>query len=249
MMILKNARVHLAQFDLTSDLNQVNLNYGAAMQDGTVFLDGTRINKPGLYDLSFNHAGFVQYGAGLIDETLFNKIGASASPMSVVPEPGGASGAIAAADRGFLSSVVEATYTPGGPVGDLLKFGVTGVGAGYPLVRGLVLEPGVAERTVTGTGTIVLGVATSATQYLYGLIHVTSFTAGTLAVIIQSAAAVGFSGPSTRITFDTASARTSQFAVPVAGGAGAPYTDTYYRVSYTIAGGGTWKFLVLVGVQ
>jgi len=125
-----------------------------------------------------------------------------------------------------------------------MKFGVTAEGRG-DLIKGNVLFPlSTVTSSDTSTGQ-VLG-AVGATEYLYAALHVFSVSAAdTLDVIIQSDT-VGFSSPTTRVTFTQKAAIGSQYATPVAGA----ITDTYWRISYTVAGSDpSISFAVVMGIQ
>lgn len=144
----------------------------------------------------------------------------------------------------YTTSALRGGYTLGGPVGDVAPWQANATGA-WPTARGLVLHPPGTARTATGSGTATEHVAVSATQYLYGSLHVLS-VAGTdtptITVKIQSDVDGTFGSPTDLITFTAATARTGEIKRT----AGA-VTDTFYRATWTISGTNP-SFLALVAL-
>lgn len=236
--ILSNAKLYAAGFDFSGDMNGLALKYSADMKDATTLIDTTRARRAGLKDVSFQHEGYWNGGAGAVDDALFNSVlGVNDVPMTIAPISG-AEGEVV-----YSFKADAAGYTPGAKIGDMLAFSVSGSGDG-PLVRGTMLQN--QARTVTGNGTIFNPGAVSAVQKLYGTLHVLSLSgAGTLTVKIQSAATGGFGSPTDRITFTVASALGGQFAAPISGA----ITDAFWRAVWTISGFTSATFAVLMGIQ
>jgi hypothetical protein len=148
----------------------------------------------------------------------------------------------------YLLQSIPLSYTPvQGAVGDLAMGTISGSSSTGPVVRGTLLHPSSTARTSSSTGTGRQLGAVAAGQSLYAALHVISAsgTTPTLAVIVQSDDNAGFTTPTTRITFTTATGKTSQMS-SVAGA----ITDTYWRVSYTIGGTSTptFAFAVTAGI-
>lgn len=225
-IILKNAKLYLGGFNLSGDLNQMALNYGVDMLEVTTFNDAAKRRIAGLFDVSADLQGFYQAGTNpdLVDKILWDKLALQDEIMTICPTTG------AAGEVAYFTKVIEATYTPGGSVGEVFPFSVEAQGA-ERLVRGIVAETGVKTATVTGTARN-LG-AVTASQKLYAAMHViaASGTTPTLGVTIESDDASGFASPVTRITFAQATAIGAQWK-EVAGA----ITDTWYRPVITIAG-------------
>jgi hypothetical protein len=137
-------------------------------------------------------------------------------------------------------------YQFGAPVGELLRFSVSGEGSGgVGVVRGKLLHVG--SETATGAeDKQVLG-AVSATQSIYAALHVLTVTGTdpTLDVVLESDADGAAGGETARITFAQATAETSEWA-SLAGAV----TDTYWRASWTIGGTDTptFEFILAVGI-
>ena len=94
----------------------------------------------------------------------------------------------------------------------------------------------------SGTG-IQLG-AVSATQSVHASLHALTVSGGTLDVTVESDTASGFPSTTTRITFAQITAVGSEFA-----SAAGAITDEYWRVDFTVGGGGTFDFVVCVGIK
>lgn len=241
--IIQNAKLWFDGYDLSGDMNSLSLSYGAELQDATVLGDASRRRRAGLKTVSFSHIGFWNGGAGGVDDALFSEIGVNDVPMTIAPLTG------VEGELAYLFNAEAASYAPGGQVGQMFKFTVTGeTSDGRGLVRGTIGRR--ATDTVTANGTIMNLGAVGSTQKLYAALHVFDTVAGsspTLDVKIQSAALVGFGSPTDRITFTQKTAKGSQYATPVAGA----ITDAYWRVAVTIGGTGgpSFPLAVVIGIQ
>jgi hypothetical protein len=236
-LVLTQAAVWLAQYELTGALNAVAVDYGAELQDDTTFADGGfRSRMPGLRNCTAQVEGL--YDTGSIDSALFSQVGATSVPFSVVPQ-GATEG-----NRAFTFYAQDAGYTPGGTVGDMLGFSASAQGDS-DLIRGTLAHYN--TRTSTGTGTAYQLGAASSSQRLYAALHVLTVSGSTpsLTVTIESDNAVGFPSAATALTLTAATAATSQFA-SVAG----PITDDWFRVKWTISGSSpSFQFVVVFGVR
>lgn len=235
--ILSNAKLYAAGFDFSGDMNGLALKYAAEMKDSTTLIDTTRTRRPGLRDISFQHEGYWNGGAGAVDDALFNSVlGVNDVPMTIAPLTG-AEGEVV-----YSFKADAAAYAPGAKIGEMLAFSVSGGGDG-PLLQGLMLQN--QARVASGNGTVFNPGAILAAQKLYGVLHVLSVSgAGTIIVKIQSAPTVGFGAPVDRIVFTTAAAIGGQFAVPIPGA----ITDAFWRATWTIAGFTSVTFAVLMDI-
>jgi len=240
---LTNAKLWVAGFDWSGDMNALALKYGAELQDKTNFASGGFHERlPGLQFFSFNHEGYWSDGVNAIDDAIFNTVFAAKNTVMTF-DP---SNAAAEGDICYTGQIDVANYAPGAKVGEVLKFSVSGDSDGDPLVRGTLM----ASRTVTasGNGPINQLGAVAAGKKVYAALHVlqgVSGTTPTLAVKVQSAAAVGFASPTDRITFSSANAPGAQW-----GSAAGAITDQFWRVNFTV--GGTtpsFPFVVVVGIR
>jgi hypothetical protein len=219
---------------IRDSVNAVSIDYGAEELDGTTLADDTRIMVGGLLTAAMGADGFFQ--APDPDSAFFAQMGAAGKVITIAPKT--TEGSI-----GFSLNAILGSYNPGASVGELLAYSIQ-AGARDRLVRGPLLA-NKAGITVTGTGTAFQVGAASGSQTVFAALHVTK--AGgtpTLDLTIESDDASGMLSPTTRITFDQATAKGSQFK-KLAG----PVTDNWWRVNYTI-GGGTpeFDFVVLLGI-
>ena len=238
-LVLNDARLLIAGYDLSGQMNAVALEYGAEMLDTTTFGNTTRINTGGLHSVAGRHEGL--WDSSVLtapDPALFPLIGAARVPVTISPT------AAAAGELAYLFEAVQSEYSPAASVGELLGFSVAMEGAGgQPLIRGSVLHNAAATGNVTGTA-YQLG-AVAATEYLYGALHVFSGS-GSFVVKIQSATDEAFTTPNDRITFTTVGTGTaiaSQWAARVTGA----ITDTWWRAVATNPN--TRNFAVVAGIQ
>ncbi|MDP3939934.1 MAG: hypothetical protein Q8R92_17590 [Deltaproteobacteria bacterium] len=173
----------------------------------------------------------------MIDPQLFTRIGSSTlSPLTLTPD-GDAIGDVA-----FLTEVGAYRYAPGAAVGEAFKFSVDFAGNDR-VARGEILAN---EDTDTGASLAgsQLG-AVSATQKVYAALHVFSVVSAPAAVItVESDDNSDFTSATTRITFTTVTAATSEF-LSLAGA----ITDDWWRCSFTVDGvGNEVEFLLSVGI-
>lgn len=237
---LTNCKLYVAGFDLSGDMNALSLTYAAELQDATTFGQDTRIRKGSLRTIVAEHQGLWSAGTGEPDDVLFSRIGTSNVPISLCPTTG------AVGEVAFLFRGVHAAYNPGGSIGDMLGFSVSAEGSdGAPLARGRVLQPA-GSVTADANGTAVEVGAVSATQSLYGAIHVLSASASdTLDVTVESDVDNTFGSAVTQLTFAQLSAAGESDWQTTAGA----ITDTWYRVVINV--GGTdpdFSFVVTLGI-
>jgi hypothetical protein len=247
--VLLNARMFVGGADLTGYNNKIELDASVEEKEATAFAASGDVWKEMLGGIrSSSLQGSGQFAVddtvlGLPDDTNWNNLG-SVVGHTVCPATA-AVGSLA-----WLSGFLRTQYTLGGQVGDVAPWQGNATG-NWPLVRGMAVhDPGTA-RTVTGTGTAVQFAASTpgvptGTQ-LYAALHVLS-VAGTaspsIAVTVQTDDNVGFSSPSTALTFTTATAKGGQILRTPG-----PITDNYARASWTISGTSpSFLFLLSVGV-
>jgi hypothetical protein len=229
-------------YDLSGVANKLDFDAQAADLDTTVFTSaGAKTRTGGLVDTVASVDGYVEYGTGLEDDTLFGALAANTHVLTMTPT--GADGATT-----YFTSILLDDYKTGGQVGTVLPFTASFKGRDqYGPLRGQLLLPKQVLPSGATNGTITQLGAVSATQRVYAVLHVfaVSGTSPTLDVVVKSAAAVGFSSPTTRITFAQQVAAGDVFAVPLGPGA---ITDQYWRVVATVGGSATPTVTAAVAV-
>lgn len=220
-------------FSLTNEVNPLDTT--SMCSNGWTTMIG------GLKSGSVNIEFMQDVAADSVDATIYPLLGVADVPKSVCI--GSADGSPA-----YLLKSIPLNYTPvSGGVGELAMGTLAGSSSTGPVIRGKLIHPSNVSRTSSSTGTGQQLGAVSATQSVYGAIHVISAsgTNPTLDVIVQSDDNASFTSPTTRLTFTQATGKTSQ----IVSAAGA-ITDDYWRVSYTIGGTGTptFAFGVTVGI-
>jgi hypothetical protein len=179
-----DARIYLAEVDLSCVSNAVALNLKTDVVDCTAFCDAYKDKLAGMTDVICDVSGFFSADAvtGNPDHKMFDQLALSNAVLTLCPEVG-AFDTVAYFFRPTLSQ-----YTPfEGKVGDMATFKLHGEGAA-PLVKGKVMAAQ-AAKTITGAGTKVNLGAYSATQKLYAALHVfaASGTLPTLDAVIAIA--------------------------------------------------------------
>ena len=226
--VLQNVRPFANGADLTTRSNRFEISMEAESKDATSFVPTGNVwheELPGIRSSSITGAG--QWEAGdlsMVDDSGFGLLG-SVGPLTLCPATA-ADGAPA-----YLTAYNRTAYSLGGAVGDVIPWSGTWQGT-WGVGRGIVLHAP-AARTATGVGAVLQLPAVLAGQYLVGTIHVMGATGTTPSITgtIKSAATLGFSSPTTRLTFNPQTTIGGQ-VFRIAG----PITDTYYRFDYTISG-------------
>ena len=133
----------------------------------------------------------------------------------------------------YFTRAMRADYTLLAEVGEVAPWTSTAKSS-WPLVRGQFAHPPGTPRTATGTGTALQVGPVPAGKRLYAALHVLSVagTTPSLTARVESAPAEAFASPTTRLTFDAATAAGGQ-ALRTDGTA---ITDTWWRVAWTITG-------------
>ena len=142
-------------------------------------------------------------------------------------------------DVAYGTQAVFTKYVPlDGTVGDVAMHKASFTGC-CPVVRGVQATLATITTTSNGTGH-QLG-AVSATQSIYGGLNILTAagTTPTLDVIIQSDDNAGFTTPTTRATFTQMTAKGGQWVSAIGA-----FTDTYWRLSFTVGGTGGPSFQV-----
>lgn len=243
--VLTDAKIWINEIDLSATSNQLNLEYAAEALDETAFGDATRIMKGGLKTISLGISGHFNeddatLGGGAYNDELFDDVGTNNVLIGISPEGG------TAGDTAYLFQAFQANYNISGGIGELLAFSIdASAGDEGVLVRGTLMA-NLAAQTTTGSGSGFQLGAVSASQTLYGGLHVLAASAGdTLDVRIESDSSNSFSGAeTTRMTFAQKTAVGSEYQT-VTGA----ITDTWWRTDFTIAGAGpSYDFVVTLGI-
>lgn len=223
-----NARVYLAEVDLSGVANAAAINLKTDVVECTAFSDAYKDRLAGFTDVIAEVSGFfsAEGTTGNPDTKMFNQLALS-NALLTIAAGGGVSGDIAYFFRPTLTE-----YQPfAGKISDMAAFKLHGEGAA-PLVKGQILLPN-AAKTLTGAGTPYQLGAVSAAKKIYCGVHIfaVSGTLPTLDLVLQSDALVGFGSPADVITFTQKNAIGQDYQT-----ANGPLTDDWWRISYTIGG-------------
>lgn len=238
---LTSVRVFLGPYDLTGRANVVAPSYTREWPECTTFADTAVNREPGVLDLKAGISGFWDSSMD-VDDALLKRIGLAGVPFMHTSDSN------AQYATAYFFNAGAAEYTPDFTHGEVLKFSSSVHGdSGDPLIAGRLLETGVTARTATGTtGTAQQLGAVPSGGRVWAAIHVVEMlgTAPSVTFTVKSAAAVGFSTPTTHITSSAFTAAGSALLSAVG-----PVTNTWWRVDYTISGTTPQcKFAIAVGV-
>ncbi|MFG2899526.1 hypothetical protein ACGFZH_20895 [Streptomyces zaomyceticus] len=227
-LVLTNVRAFAVGADLTSSSNKVELAAEVEEKDVTTYgTSGWKGVIGGLGSGEIASEGFWEAGdPSLVDDASWAQLG-GIGPWTVCPDTA-AVGSLA-----YLTRALRSSYQLLGSVGDVAPW--TGAAKScWPLVRGQIGHPPGTARTATGTGTALNLGPVAAGQRLHAALHVLSVagTTPSLTVSIESDDAGAMGTPTTRLTFDPATAAGGQALRTDA----SAITDTHYRVAWAISG-------------
>lgn len=221
---LTNVTTFVHGYDFTGDTNEVALGVEAATKDVTTFgSSGWEECIAGLKSGSVEVKGLWQAGTSSVDAESFPDLGVADRVVTLAPTG-------VAGDVAYLAKLGKFAYVPfSGSIGDVAGFtlgckSTNSVG----ILRGYLAK---AKGNVSATGALGSGVnagAVSATQYVYGSLHV--FSAGTtITVVLESDDNSGFTSATTVATLGPITTTGGTWATRAAG----PITDTYFRYRVT----------------
>lgn len=243
-----DALIFFAGRNVSGQANTVALNRSAAMLDATVFGNNTRVNSPGLDEITASVSGFWHASTtGAVDPTLYNAQGGTGSPLTIAPKN-------ASLGVAYMFPAVEASFNFFGTFGELAPFDAEFQFAQYSTLgvrqqcRGLIGIQPTAITGASGAGAYTtLTAPVSSTQYLVLCVHVIATDSSSLTFVLESDDNTSFTSATSRISTGVMSGGAGgqsfygHLLGPVA-------TDTYYRVSYTRSGGSTFTALATFGV-
>lgn len=250
-LVLLDARLFVGGVDLSGMGNKIELGEEWEAKQTTNWRSGGAVEViAGLGKVDASAEG--QWEAGdntKVDDALW------ANRRVLEPWSASASNAsdTAAGNLMYLTQMLRTKASIWGDVGEVAGWNLSAAG-NWPLVRGQSAHPSGVARTATGTGTAVQLGAVAANRYLYANLHVLSASGTatpTITVSVQSDDNSGFTTPTTRGSF------AAKTAANVTAGAGAegirivgPFTDDWWRVSWTISGTNpSFLFLSSFGIE
>ncbi len=128
-VVLKDAKLLVAGYDHSGQMNQVAIDLEAESLDATVFGNSSRVRRGGLTSARVQARGFWQAGSSNhIDPAAFEGIAVQDVVVCAFPEviKEGAT----STGSGYMLKAEVARYGLGGAVGDLLPFTLDAVGRG-----------------------------------------------------------------------------------------------------------------------
>lgn len=230
-------RVFMGEYELSGQLTQATINYGAEPLDATVATSTTRIRVGGLKTVGFAYSGYVSGGSsGGMDQSLYDDVGVSNVPVTCVPltSVSGSTQAIAQGATAYLFRALETEYQTFGEVGTLLPFSITAE-CDDRLVRGAVLLHEIQANSTSGAGVFSTGgysLGGSSGQTVFASLNAVGNYSTALAVTVRSNPTSASTGVGTlRMTFTSLNGRGSDWQTA------AGTTDTWWFVSGSVVGG------------
>ncbi|MFF3346078.1 hypothetical protein [Streptomyces sp. NPDC002779] len=241
--ILTNVRTFAVGVDLTSHSNKVELSAEHEDKDATNYgSQGWKEILGGLGSAEIAAEG--QWEAGdptKVDDASWSQLG-GVGPWSI-----SANNTAAVGELAYFTSALRSDYKLGEAVGEVAPWTGTAKSS-WPLVRGQFAHPPGTARTATGTGTGLNLGAVPAGKRLYAALHVLSASGTTPSITARVESSVDnlFGAPTTRLTFNAATAAGGQILRT----AGTAITDPWWRVAWTISGTTpSFLFVASLGIQ
>jgi len=244
-IVLLDARTFVSGADLSGSGNKIELSEESEAKKTTNWRSGGATeNIAGLTSVELNAEGQWEAGdLGEVDDSFWANRRVK-EPWSIAPE---SDSDLAAGGLMYVARILRTKMQMWGSVGEVGSWTANGTGT-WPLARGACAHASGVPRTATGSGTAVQLGALAAGQYLYANLHVLSISgtaAPTITVTVQSDDNSGFTTPTTRGSFAAKTAIGGE-AIRIAG----PFTDTYWRVGWTISGTNpSFLFLASFGIE
>lgn len=116
-LVYKDAVIVTGGSDITAELNELSIEYGAEQLDGTTFGNDTRVNKGGLLVANITVGGLVTFGDQLAEDILFDGVGDDDTIVAVFP-----GGVTEGSPTGYAMQCMVPEFTMGGAVGVLTPF-------------------------------------------------------------------------------------------------------------------------------
>jgi len=236
----RDTAVYIDEFDFNAVLVSAEITIDNDLGEVTAFNDTDATFVEGKAGVTASLAGLWSLTSPSFDPQMFTDI---VTPQQVGIYPRGVA---TDALRGFEFEGVLTEQPRGSTTDSAISLNLTYEGKNN-LVRTYVMDKDTSLSASGNTSAIQVG-AVSATQEIYGVIRAFSVSGGpgTLDIVIASDDVEGFGGtPETQLTFTQLSAVGEEVKFS---GAGA-ITDDWWRVEYTVAGGGTWSVLVTLGIR
>jgi hypothetical protein len=237
-----NVTTYLGGYDLTGDLNSTTVELGVDPQVCTPWGSVAVKRVAGLRDVSSKSDGYWQSDTAAVDPTVFDGL----TDLQVVTHtPTGT-----VVDIAYFYQARTFSYEMFGQVGEVVPFslsaqGVRGNGTlSVGAIRGRVLKAKSAVSATGATGTAYQLGATSASQYLYGAVHLMGTAGTSITLVLESDADNTFASATTRITFGSLTALGGTWGTRVAGA----ITDEWYRIRVTECTG-TWTVAAVAGIR
>lgn len=227
--ILTNVRCFAVGVDLTGNSNKIEISAEVEAKDSTNYAsNGWGEVLGGLASAELSGEG--QWEAAdpsKVDDASWSQLG-GLGPWSV-----SANNAAAVGDLAYLTNAMRSDYKLLDAVGEVAPWTGTAKSS-WPMARGQFAHPPGTARTVTGTGTGLNLGAVAAGDRLYATLHVLSVAGTTPSITarVESDDAEAFTTPTTRLTFDAATAISGQILRTD----GTAITDTWWRMAWTISG-------------
>lgn len=239
----RGQHIYCAGYSLAPWMTEATLELGTQSQDKTTLADNTRQYLGGINTAKLSLNGLDDdFGTDESTQDGFDEI---FNPVNgtVVENQLYTLCPLGAATQGNACYTIQGTrmnYEKKKVLGEMSQFSWTVDNSGVGAIAGRVLAGNQSAASNSNTSSYNWQ-ALSASQVMYGTLHVTS-PATTLVVKIQSDDNSGFTTPTDRITFST----TSTIGAEQKTLSGA-VTDTYWRVLWTRAAG-TAVFTVVAGI-
>lgn len=222
--ILRDQRIYLDGYEVTSRSNTCQIQASKEVKDVTTFCKTDREKIPGLYDFTFAAGGFMEIDA--VDSALWAELNGSDMVVTVTPENQTVGG------TAYLMRAIESSIQILGSVGDAAPFQIGAAGDSM-MTKGMLLNLPATAITVTGNGAVQQNPDAATGKKLKLTIHVLDAT-GTnpsLTVTLKSSSASGMTSPTDVAVSPAFTAIGSQYLEAVL-----TNNNPYFRLSFAVAG-------------
>lgn len=220
------ARIYVGSFEFTSFSNQAEWGGDVAVKEVTTFGTDFQQFVPSLKTFQCNTAGFNDYAGASVDEVVRGLYGSRRVATLTNTTP--ATGNLAHVGQGIVGGWRAINIAA---PGDVPSTGIV-IGDGYT-ATGQLTQISTSTVTATGNSTPVNVGAVATGRTILAAIHVLSVTGTTPSLTAQLASSTTSGGAYTaRGTAGAAITAAGDQLITAAG----PFTDTWWRLNYTVSG-------------
>ena len=223
--LLRDQRIYIDGYELTSRSNTCQIQASKDIKDATTFGTTNREKLSGLRDFTFGAGGFMDPDEA--DQAIWSGLDGSDFMVTVTPNTPSVGGIA------YLMKAVESSIQILGAVGEVSPFQIGAAGNSL-MTKGAVMVLPSNAITAAGVSTVQQNSNAGVGKKLKLAIHVLGISGSgtpTITFTLKSSQVVGMTSPTTLITTPAINALSGFYSEAILGAIG-----TYFQLSWTLTG-------------